>query len=78
MWDITLDRELAKLIPEERLLRDEPMYKHTTFRAGGKAQRFISVEDTGQLTGLLDLLKENMRNTQPWAMHVRTERPIMS
>lgn len=59
MWDITLDRELAKLIPEERLLRDEPMYKHTTFRAGGKAQRFISVEDTGQLTGLLDLLKEN-------------------
>ena len=57
MWDITLDRELAKLIPEDSILRDEPMYKHTTFRAGGNAARFISVSDKEQLISLLGLLK---------------------
>ncbi len=57
MWDITIDNELSKLIPEDSILRDEPMYKHTTFKTGGSADRFISVSDKEQLMGILDLLK---------------------
>ncbi len=56
MWDNSLDSRLNKLIPEDRILRDEPMFLHTTFRAGGKAGRFITVNDTDELNSLLKML----------------------
>ena len=56
MWDITLDDKLSEIIPKDRILRDEAMSEHTTFRTGGKAARFISVRDTKELTDLLELL----------------------
>lgn len=59
MWNITLDDKLDKLIPKDRILRDEPMYNHTTFKTGGKATRYVTVNDIDELTVLLTLLGEN-------------------
>lgn len=45
------------------LRRDEPMSLHTTFRIGGPADRFFTLEKEEQLTGLLRVLEwENI----PW------------
>ena len=37
--------EIAKYIPHERILRNEPMAAHTTFRVGGCADVFVEIED---------------------------------
>ena len=58
MWDNSLDSRLNKLIPEDRILRDEPMFLHTTFRAGGKATRFITVNAADELNSLLKMLDD--------------------
>ncbi len=39
-------------------LREEPMSRHTTFRIGGPADRFLTVETEAQLSGLLRVLEE--------------------
>ena len=41
--------ELAGLVPKENILVKEPMKKHTTFRIGGEAACFVSIENAGQL-----------------------------
>ncbi len=46
-------------------LRAEPMSRHTTFRIGGPADRFFTVTDQAQLTGLLGLLK---KEKLPWLL----------
>lgn len=38
-------------IPEEDILMNEPMYKHTTFRVGGEAQCFLRISDSDSLQG---------------------------
>ena len=38
--------------------RDEPMALHTTFKIGGPADRFLTVETERQLRGLLQALRE--------------------
>ncbi|MBR6328031.1 MAG: UDP-N-acetylmuramate dehydrogenase [Lachnospiraceae bacterium] len=52
-----LTREISKIIPEERLLTDEPMRLHTTFRVGGRAAWFARVCSEAELSQLLSLLK---------------------
>lgn len=42
-----------------RVLPDEPMSRHTTFRIGGKADAFWTPKDTRELTAGLKLLKES-------------------
>jgi len=54
MWNQSLDNKLLNIIPEERILRDEPMYKHTTFRVGGPVERYISISSEQELKSLLD------------------------
>lgn len=44
-------------------LREEPMSRRTTFRIGGPADRFVTVESAAQLSGLLPLLE---REKIPW------------
>ena len=44
-------------IPEEDILMNEPMYKHTTFRVGGEAQCFLRISDSGQLARLIPYFK---------------------
>ena len=63
MWDKTLDGKLYKLIPEERVLRDEPMYNHTTFKTGGKAIRYVKVNAIDELVALLTLLSNNSESS---------------
>ncbi len=45
-------------VPEEDLLLNEPMWKHTTFRAGGEAQCFIRVSRVDQLVKLIPYFRE--------------------
>lgn len=46
--------KLKTIIPEETILLDEPMSKHTTFRIGGNADMFVSpeVKDVPQIIAL--------------------------
>ena len=46
--------KLKTIIPEETILLDEPMSKHTTFRIGGNADLFVSpeVKDVPQIISL--------------------------
>ncbi len=62
MWIITLDDKLDKLIPKDRILRDEPMYNHTTFKTGGIASRYVKINDVDELIALLAMLGENAKD----------------
>lgn len=45
-------------VPEEDILLNEPMYKHTTFRVGGEAQCLIRISEYRQLVKIIPYLKE--------------------
>ncbi len=49
---------VSKVIPEENILREEPMSKHTTFRVGGPAETFLKVQTKEQLASLLVYLQK--------------------
>ena len=53
MWDLLFENKLMNIIPEERIFRDEPMYKHTTFRVGGPAKAYVSVNGHKELKEVL-------------------------
>ena len=38
-WMTQLDEWAAEYLPDLRILRDEPMSRHTSFRIGGPARR---------------------------------------
>lgn len=42
-----------------KVLENEPMYKHTTYKVGGPARYFIEVKDIAALKRLLAFLREN-------------------
>lgn len=50
--------ELCKIISEDQILKDEPMDKHTTFRAGGKADYLVMPSNEEQVRDLVLLLKK--------------------
>ncbi len=50
--------QLSKLFPEEDLLEQEPMSRHTTFRVGGPASCFLKVSSKEQLTQCLQFLSQ--------------------
>ena len=45
-------------VPEEDILLNEPMSKHTTFRVGGEASCFVRISEAGQLAALMPYLRE--------------------
>lgn len=49
-------RLLSLRIPAERILTDEPMSRHTSFRVGGPADLFVTVESEAELAAALQLL----------------------
>lgn len=49
--------KLKMIVPEEEILLDEPMKKHTTFRIGGNADMFVSPK-LSQLSQIMALAKE--------------------
>lgn len=50
--------ELCKIVSEDQILKDEPMDKHTTFRAGGKADYLVMPSNEEQVRNLVLLLKK--------------------
>ena len=58
MLDLSFDNKLLNIIPEERFFRDEPMYKHTTFRVGGAAERYISVKDADEINDVIAICRD--------------------
>lgn len=53
-----LYQELCGILGEENVFTKEPMSRHTTFRAGGPADFFVTPEKEGQVRKTLSLLKE--------------------
>lgn len=45
-------------IPAERVARDEPMYRHTSFRVGGRADVLVTCFSEDELSALLRMLDE--------------------
>ena len=56
MLNEELIKRISGIIPPERLMRDEPMSRHTSFRIGGPAALFVQVNNEEELRGVLDLL----------------------
>lgn len=54
-WYDTFDTLAEKRFPQLEILRAEPMSRHTTFRIGGPARRFVRPGTMEELTGLLDM-----------------------
>lgn len=50
--------QLIQIIDKERVLLDEPMKKHTTFRVGGNADYFVVPKTTEEVKGVVRLCKE--------------------
>lgn len=50
--------ELCKIVSKDQILKDEPMDKHTTFRAGGKADYLVMPSNEEQVRDLVLLLKK--------------------
>lgn len=48
---------IKEIVPEENILFDEPMSKHTTFRVGGNAKCLIKIENKQQLVKLVPYLQ---------------------
>lgn len=51
-------KRIAKLLPEDRLLADEPMSRHTSFRIGGPAACLAVVSNEEELAGVLKIVNE--------------------
>lgn len=58
-WTMEFDREVQQVLTDLKLLRDEPMRCHTTFRIGGPAKRMAVPHDREQLVRLLQLAEEH-------------------
>ena len=54
-WVTQLDKQLADYLPDIRLLKEEPMARHTSFRVGGPARRMAFPERGEQLVLLYSM-----------------------
>ena len=53
--------DLRDILPVEQIHEDEPMYKHTTFRVGGKAALFLDIKTSEELQHILELFSSNCK-----------------
>ncbi len=58
MDNLSVRNILEDILPERLIFENEPMKKHTTFRAGGNAEFFVTPENEKQITELLSGLKD--------------------
>lgn len=49
---------LAEKVPQDRILQDEPMWRHTTFRVGGAADFFVTPQTKEEVRDILSVCKE--------------------
>ena len=54
----TIER-ISGNVPEDRVLRDEPMSRHTSFRIGGSAAAFVIVNNEEELANVLTAVTES-------------------
>lgn len=59
--DTTLYEFLQHYVPEEYILKDEPMSRHTTFRVGGPADFFVEIGSKEELSAILSYLRQTER-----------------
>lgn len=52
-------KELCEIISEQRIFRNEPMSKHTTFKIGGNADLYVKVLSTIELQEVLKIAKKH-------------------
>ena len=57
-WFDRFDELSVARFPDLEVLREEPMAKHTTFRVGGPARRFVRPGSAGECADLLALASE--------------------
>ena len=50
--------ELKQYLPTERILEQEPMSRHTTFRVGGPARLFLEIATQEELKSTIQLLND--------------------
>lgn len=60
---LTLIKELENMTGRGRVLADEPLMKHCSFRTGGPADLLVRVGTAAELKGVLSLLKEEGMET---------------
>ena len=56
--DLQIYNQLIQIIDKERVLVDEPMKKHTTFRVGGNADYFVMPRTTEEIQQVIELCKK--------------------
>lgn len=56
-WPVEFLIQLQTIIPPQRLLTDELMSHHTTFRIGGPADFFVLPASVGEVAAVLDIAK---------------------
>ena len=54
----TAIKEIRQVIPEDRVLLDEPMSKHTSFRIGGPAAALVIAGDEAELSKVLKICND--------------------
>ncbi len=56
-WTIQFDRRVSTDLPELKILQEEPMSRHTSFRIGGPAKRMAFPHSAGELLKLLRIAR---------------------
>lgn len=54
-----INQKLKAILPEENIVRNEPLAKHTTFKIGGPAEYFVTPENEDQLKLVIKVCKES-------------------
>lgn len=57
-WVTQFDRRIADVLPDLKLLREEPMARHASFRVGGPAKRMAFPRTEEQLVLLVSLARD--------------------
>ena len=57
-WYTELDKQIADYLPDLKVVCDEPMSRHTSFRIGGPARRMAFPATREQLVLLLNFARE--------------------
>jgi len=60
--DTALFEFLQSKISKDRILQNEPLSKHTTFRVGGEADLYVDIDSTEALSELIRFCKKTDRN----------------
>lgn len=57
-WYTQLDKRIADYLPDLKIVKDEPMSRHTSFRIGGPAKRMAFPQNGEQLVLLMGFAEE--------------------